>query len=766
MEVQELQMWQERQAQQVQKFATDLAALLEHADPDVRKEAAAALGALGDSASSHDTARHGAQLHHSDWRVQLASAEALGKGGSSGFQHCDDLIALLDHSEARVQCAAVRALGQISAQAQVDYDDATQAGDEKGMYDAAVRRNNMHKIAANVIQFIDSKDQDIREASHWALQQLGGHAVQRLAQSVTESHDLQDKVAAARVLHTLDGTDEEQDFQCYCIMLKHGSSVDRRGAALNLGKMGHGIPDLAIAIEDESPRVRCAAAEALGTIGPSVIEPLEKMKSMKTFAGLLSDHDHRVRSAAAESIAKVGGNELAAAAADIVQTGNAGARQAAARALGAMGDVAIVHEAERLNAVLEHEDPYQRCEAVTRLGALGAEVASLVDWDELPVNCGRPWFELPKRCGTYDRWEEFVGCITDRLLDDNVLVRCAACHALGQMGRLAVGRGAELVRLLRDNEMAARDAAEAALVKLSSIDDSVGVYLSSALDDPDQETRRAAFRAIGAMGEEGKHYETARQAAQLCHDGDPGRRCSAAEALGKLGNAALGHSQDLANALKDTDPAVRCAAVKALAGLGRGALPHIPDIAACLKDEDLRMRQATTEVLEHLGQFGDAAGCHTAELLKHPDDTVQHTSAKVLEALGPAASSYEASRFSTELRNSDWRVRLAVAQAIAKAGPEAALRHADALADLCADNEPGVQTAAAQAIGVAGKAAYKYVPIVSALLHSSNLRVRTAAAEALQNIGLGHAQIVANADDGDLLSLSETLGKLQAATVR
>jgi HEAT repeat protein len=77
-------------------------------------------------------------------------------------------------------------------------------------------------------------------------------------------------------------------------------------------------------------------------------------------------------------------------------------------------------------------------------------------------------------------------------------------------------------------------------------------------------------------------------------------RCSAARALGELGEAAREAVPDLIEALADPEPGVRDAAAAALGALGRTAKLALPFLAEALHDPNRFVRQAAARALEQI----------------------------------------------------------------------------------------------------------------------------------------------------------------------
>ncbi|MCI0455763.1 MAG: HEAT repeat domain-containing protein [Gemmataceae bacterium] len=152
--------------------------------------------------------------------------------------------------------------------------------------------------------------------------------------------------------------------------------------------------------------------------------------------------------------------------------------------------------------------------------------------------------------------------------------------------------------------------------------------LIQALCHPDRYVRWAAARALGKVGPVEVAAAVA-QLSQMLFDKDLDLRVVAATALERFGPAAREAVPALIRALGATDAEMRLAAMRALDGIGTDAQPAIPALAAVLTDPDLRVRRATAEIL---GKFGPLARDAEAALRR----TLTDSSAEVRQAASDA----------------------------------------------------------------------------------------------------------------------------------
>jgi HEAT repeat protein len=305
--------------------------------------------------------------------------------------------------------------------------------------------------------------------------------------------------------------------------LDAGDERARRNAAFALGKLGSAagptVPTLQRALTgDSSPKVREAAAFALGEIG-------QRATSLgKTVAGTLTtalgDEDPLVRRSALFALGSIG--ETTGARRDIeklLDDKNAEVRQNAAWALGRMGSGAI----GSLGTALRDPDTLVKRDAA---GALGF-IAQL---DPTGVRAALP----------------------------------------------------NLAELAKHSDAEVKKAALAAIIPCIGPEDAkadrVIQPLQKALLDGDEEVRRNAAFALCNVG--GAAAAPALEVLLgALRNGDLELKRQAASGIRNLGVHAQKALPDLEDALKQNDPQLRGAAALALGGLGKVAGPAIPSLA-------------------------------------------------------------------------------------------------------------------------------------------------------------------------------------------
>lgn len=199
-------------------------------------------------------------------------------------------------------------------------------------------------------------------------------------------------------------------------------------------------------------------------------------------------------------------------------------------------------------------------------------------------------------------------------------------------------------------------------------------------------------------------------------------RCSAAQALGKLGEPRV--VERLIRALADGESEVRGAAAQALSSLGE------PKWRGIVKGEE--------EDFARLGGCGDARAAEPLlQALCAPKPCVSKSDVRrrAAEALGKLADRRAVDPLTLALGDSHSGVRHAAAQALGELGDPRAL---GPLTLMLKDRDSGVRHAAARALGKLGDPR-----AVEALIRAGSDRdseVRSAAAEALANLGCESAR--------------------------
>jgi HEAT repeat protein len=307
--------------------------------------------------------------------------------------------------------------------------------------------------------------------------------------------------------------------------LSAADEVRRRSAAFALGKLGSAAAEAAPALrktmeKDESPKVREAAAFALGEIVRGSLKVAADPQLVPALTAALKDEHWLVRRSAAYALGCV--ERDAAPAQDVLEALLKDAfpevRQNAAWALGKLGTAAI----PKLRVALRDGDPLVKRDAAAALGQM----------EPVPV----------------------------RVALDDLLALCA------------------------DKSPEARRAAVGVLVRIVGPEDEKATPpLRTLLADSDEETRRNAALALSNVGGKDAAAGVPILVDALSR-GEIELRRQAAAALRNLGPAANRAVPELTRALKDSDAELRTNAALALGGVGPAADKAVPALVGLVAD--------------------------------------------------------------------------------------------------------------------------------------------------------------------------------------
>ena len=241
------------------------------------------------------------------------------------------------------------------------------------------------------------------------------------------------------------------------VRLRNGEAAEREEAAEALVEVGgRAVPALGELLQDESESVRERAVQVLGAIGgeragealvPALTDPEPPVRecaarcvgaigvqpAVQSLVALVTDGDRNVRETAVRALGRFEDRDgsIADAVVTALADPNPYVREAAAKTLGAVGDVAAV---AALTAAASDSDPYVRESVARALGRLGGDGA--------------------------------VTCLVALLDDEDSYVRADAAEALG-----AVGEGFErslLETALTDPSERVRERVQLALDQLTA----------------------------------------------------------------------------------------------------------------------------------------------------------------------------------------------------------------------------------------------------------------------------------------------------------
>lgn len=275
---------------------------------------------------------------------------------------------------------------------------------------------------------------------------------------------------------------------------------------------------LVVALEDQQPEVRAAAARAIGSIGPNAKGVMPKVSA------LLKDREPRVRQEAAVALARLEARDevpaLVEALADVEIRDTALVALLhldppsippveLVRVLDADGDAwgELLWMPDLMRMLAEHQlDP-----VVSALGKTGGpvahQIARLVGSDRARVRARAT--EVLKLLGPEAKGA--VPELTNYLEDSRS--RNAALDVLARIGPLATPAVKSIMRLLKVEQSSTRALAARALAAMGPPAVRAAPALVGLLRDRDEDVRMAAAAALGTIGDDGEVVITALRAA-------------------------------------------------------------------------------------------------------------------------------------------------------------------------------------------------------------------------------------------------------------
>lgn len=279
--------------------------------------------------------------------------------------------------------------------------------------------------------------------------------------------------------------------------LRGQNPAERVRAAKDLGRLGwlarDAMPALVAALDDDDGKVREAAANAIGLMGPEALPTLIEMlrhddkyvrrhavwalgklgplakSALRDLCTALKDPDPRAASGAAQSLGSLGadGADAVPALAEAMRGTNIVLCRLASKALSQIGGPALA----TLIAHLQHADPFVRGESALAIGWIGAAARSAVpflarvvrgpesDLTRTPPPLANTLFDRPGASDTLtppqipegDSGSADVNC------------RVFAAQALGRIGAAAAAALPDLRDAARGGPQSVRDAAQQAI---------------------------------------------------------------------------------------------------------------------------------------------------------------------------------------------------------------------------------------------------------------------------------------------------------------
>jgi HEAT repeat protein len=577
---------------------------LADADPLVRMQAAAGVGAWGPRAKSlvPDLAMG---LTDSEPLVRRAAAQALGDIGPPAHKALPALIQALGDAAAPVHQAAAAALQRLGPPARSDLPTLTAAVSSPSravrLYAVDVLAGlNLEPPAAIPLftSVLGDPASDIRIIAAQALAKVGPEGRTTLFPVLLQAMRAAEPEVRPVLIQSLRSLEPLTAVEIPGLQaaLDDDAVEVRRYAAdtlRQLAAVAAGAADaLAARLADDDEHVRTTCAATLRQLGPAALPALQKA---------LKDHSDSARRLSALTLGDLGADsqpvlpQLIEAVADRVPR----VRAAAVRALGLLGAAAKVALPTLVPALKDPDLEVRRqaVQAMAKVGPAAFTAPALIEAfgdvdDDVSAAAGAL---LP---ALYPLPDVSVPSLRKALLSPRPNVRAYALATLGEMGSSVPDLVPELKSALKDRDATVRLQAVRALVRLGGEAGTLPALLQ-ALQGTDADVARVATQGIDHVGR-----LAASDVPALVHalqHGKPSVRMLAASYLKSLGPEARDAVPALGNALRDPDELVRGQAASALGAVGQRAWPAVPQLGAALRDKDVQVRRKAAEALGQLG---------------------------------------------------------------------------------------------------------------------------------------------------------------------
>mmetsp|Transcript_174845 Transcript_174845/g.560606 ORF Transcript_174845/g.560606 Transcript_174845/m.560606 type:complete len:529 (-) Transcript_174845:43-1629(-) len=344
--------------------------------------------------------------------------------------------------------------------------------------------------------------------------------------------------------------------------------------------------------------------------------------------------------------------------------------------------------------------------------------------------------------------ESEAGRIADLVNDSSPVISAAACQALGLMGDEGERRRGLIAAKMDDPQT--RHAAIAALGQLgaSSCEPYVAGIASKGLTDSDSITRQAAAAAFSGVSAAALGPVMA-QVVDLLGSDHVGVRCTAALALGYMGESALPHAAKLVELLSDTSEDMsemhvqvggvyrvfvtarrpKCAALVALGMIG--AQGEARSCAKALEDDLYEVRLCA---LEALSTLGDAARAQSTEIAACLEDPAYFVRVKACQCIGALRAEDVMTSLPELFEDKAPSVKIAALQALMES-PRIAESFPSEVFKCISDPVPLVKAAAVSVLGCMGDTGKCYASSIASMLNEQDVRLRCAACDALGKLG-------------------------------
>ncbi|MEH1808865.1 HEAT repeat domain-containing protein, partial [Nostoc sp.] len=254
----------------------------------------------------------------------------------------------------------------------------------------------------------------------------------------------------------------------------------------------------------------------------------------------------------------------------------------------------------------------------------------------------------------------------------------------------------------------------------------------------DETERNSAAQVLGKLGNASPQVVEALLA--LLKDENENMRYFAAQVLGNLGNASPQVVEALLALLKDKSHIVRYFAAEVLGKLGNASPQVVEALLALLKDKSHIVRYSAAEAFPNLGNASPQLVEALLALLENESDDVRNSAAEALGKLGNASPQLVEALLAL-LKDETENVRYSAASALGNLG-NTSPQVLEALLALLKDESDDLRNSAASALGKLGNASPQVLEALLALLKDETENVRNSAASALGKLGNASPQVL------------------------
>ncbi len=508
--------------------------------------------------------------------------------------------------------------------------------------------------------------------------------------------------------------------------LKSSDTNLRTGAAKALGGFGpkasDAIPALIENFTSEDPSLRAEIVDALSLIGPASVAPLRAS---------LASPDPKFRGGSARALGALG--ELAVAAGpDLLQRlakeNDDRARIAMISALPTIGLPQEQILPPLLTALRDNSDELRRAATNALLAihpARKTAVPALIALLHEPAMAERAAHVL----GRYSGEATEAAPVILSLISDESPPSPVFIEAISQMGDAAIP-----ALLARGEKLP-----PAALTKNHWIVQTIqGIgaaglpELQKALASPSASSRIIALYGLKEMGTDARGARD--EIGKLLADPEAHIRASALVAFVALDSNGKSSLQKIEDASHDTAPTVRIAAAEAAADLGAHARPLAAQLSLLLDDKDATVRSAALKAVA-------ATGGNNAQILEQlqarlADPGQRLAAIETLGSLGAAATT-TAPKLAELYSSSDKPTRIAILASLSGAPGEPALNTAQTAIK---DTDPALRAAALRTFGKVQPNIELLIPILTTGLQDADPTVRFATLEIIASLGEKNAE--------------------------